>query len=362
MKIAYFPNTARSINWGGQATSEGIKKLIKETYPDAEFIPLDLPLFPLHKIRIFRIFLEKQLANAILEDDRNKVIKYLKKLNIDDSFFDNIDTVCFNGEGAVHPKSGYLMRFMGMLYEYKKRGAFVAVLNQTVDLGNDKFLKKIIKKVYSMVDYLAVREPVSQRELQGLGLNPELVGDAVYALGRYSYEQIDTLVSDLDLPGKFIAVTGSSYLRRDGRSLKMLDKLLEEIQKFYKDVPIYFLANAKTDIYLAKKLQLKYGFIIFAAPKEKYQRAIAVISKAYLVIGGRQHPNIFAAMYGVPFIPFQGNTHKMNGVVELLNYPMKVLNWEDSEQFKDAFNKVEKIRDTLNDLIKVPILHTITLS
>ncbi|KIM06050.1 MAG: hypothetical protein KN64_00665 [Sulfurovum sp. AS07-7] len=360
MKIAYFINTFTSINWGGQATSSGIKKLVEETYPDVEFVPLTLPPFPLNKIRIFRTFWEKKLANAILKDDRVNVLKNLNKLNIDKSFFEGFDTVCFNGEGAIHSKSGHLIRLMGMLYEFKKRGAFVSALNQTVDLGNNKLIQDVVKKVYSMVDYLAVREPVSQRELQKLGLNPELVPDAAYALGSFSIEKVEALTSDLNLPQKFVAVTGSSYLKRNRKSIKLMDKLLAEIQKFYKDIPIYFLANAKTDMYIAKKLKSKYGFTIFGYP-EKHDRAMAVIAKAYVVIGGRQHPNIFAAMQSVPFVPLKGNTHKMEGVVELLKYPMDVLSWNDYDKFKYSFQKLESMRINLYDVVNVPKLETICL-
>jgi len=363
MKIAYFINTYKSINWGGQATSSGIKKLVEETYPNATFTPLDLPPFPMKKVRIFRTYWERKLGKAILDDNQMDVLKYLKKLNVDESFFQGFDTVCFNGEGAIHAKSGHLLRLLGMLYEFKKRGAFVSALNQTVDLGDNELLKQVVQKVYSMVDYLAVREPVSQRELQKLGLEPELVGDAAYALGKFSDEKIASLIPDLKLPPKFIAVTGSSYLKRNKKSIKMMDNLLSEIEKFYQGIPIYFLANAKTDIYLAHKLQSKYGYTIFAAPEEKYERAIAVIAKAHLVIGGRQHPNIFAAMQGVPFIPLQGNTHKMEGVVELLNYPLTVLKWdESSEVIQYTFKILEEYRDKLPSILTVPKPKTICLS
>ena len=149
MKIAYFVNSFNAINWGGQATSEGIKTLVKKTYPDAEFVPLDIPDLPMKKLKILREVWEKKLSKAILKDDRQSVINYLKKLNVDESFFDGFDTVCFNGEGAIHVKSGHLIRFMGMLYEYKQRGAFVSALNQTVDLGEDKLRKAVVQKVES---------------------------------------------------------------------------------------------------------------------------------------------------------------------------------------------------------------------
>jgi len=360
MRIAYFVNSFNAINWGGQATSKGMKTLVEKTYPDAEFIPLELPSAPMKKFRIVRKIWEKRLAKAILEDDREAVIKYLKKLNTDESFFDGFDTVCFNGEGAIHAKSGHLIRFMGMLYEYKQRGAFVAALNQTVDLGDNKRIQAVVKKIYSMVDYLAVREPVSQRELQKFGLDPEVVGDAAYALGSFSFEQVEALTSDLNLPDKFISVTGSSILIRNEKSVKRMDALLSKIVSFYKDIPIYFLATTKTDIYLAKKLQSKYGYEIFAPP-EKHDKAMAVIAKSYILIGGRQHPNIFAAMQGTPFIPFKGNTHKMEGVVELLQYPMDVLGWDNQDQVLKAFEKMESLRDNLKEIIKVPKIESICL-
>jgi polysaccharide pyruvyl transferase WcaK-like protein len=360
MKIAYFVNSINSINWGGQATSKGIKKLIEESYPTATFVPLTLPSFTLKKFRIVRTIWENKLSKAILNDDREGVIKYLKKLNIDESFFDGFDTVCFNGEGAIHAKSGHLIRLMGMLYEYKKRGAFVSALNQTVDLGDNKRIQAVVKKIYSMVDYLAVREPVSQRELQKLGLDPEVVGDAAYALGSFSSAQVDALTSDLNLPEKFVSVTGSSILKRNKKSVVLMDALLEKIISFYKDMPIYFLATTKTDMYLAKELQNKYGFEIFSPP-EKHDKAMAIIAKSYILIGGRQHPNIFAAMQGTPFIPFKGNTHKMEGVVELLQYPMDVLGWDDQDQMLKAFEKMESLRDNLKEIIKVPQIDTICL-
>ena len=52
MRIAYFINTFKSINWGGQATSSGIKYMINETYPEAEFVPFTLPELPFKKIKM----------------------------------------------------------------------------------------------------------------------------------------------------------------------------------------------------------------------------------------------------------------------------------------------------------------------
>jgi polysaccharide pyruvyl transferase WcaK-like protein len=131
----------------------------------------------------------------------------------------------------------------------------------------------------------------------------------------------------------------------------------------YKDIPLYFLANTKTDIHLAKKLQNKFQYQIFASP-QKHDKAMAVIAKSYMIIGGRQHPNIFAAIHQVPFVPLQGNTHKMEGVVELLNYPMEVLKWEDinSSNIQTIFENIESSRDKLYLNVTVPKLNSIKLA
>lgn len=150
MKIAYFINTLTSINWGGQATSNGIKYMLNKEYPDAKFVPLNLPKLPFNKIKILRKYYEWKLQNAILKNDKNKIIKMLKKMNIKEDLFDDFTHVCFNEEGAIHAKSGHLIRLMGMLYLAKMKGKIIASINQSIDLNNNHTLEALISKVYNL--------------------------------------------------------------------------------------------------------------------------------------------------------------------------------------------------------------------
>ncbi|MCK5515443.1 MAG: polysaccharide pyruvyl transferase family protein, partial [Desulfobulbaceae bacterium] len=215
---------------------------------------------------------------------------------------------------------------------------------QTVDVKDNLQGQEVLAKVYSMLDYVAAREPVSERELVSLGIDAKLIPDAAYALPRLSAEQIELHTKNMNLPPKFIGVTGSSALKKS--SVDMMGFVLKLIKEHYR-LPIVFLANAKTDIALAKALKDKYGLLV-VQPPVKYQQAMAVIAKAHLVIGGRQHPNIFAAMHHVPFIPFAGNTHKMNGVIELLGYPTQVIPWEKNrKRILKAFTTTDQLYDNL---------------
>ncbi len=340
MKIAYFVNSFKSINWGGQATSFGIKHLIEENYPNATFVPLDLPPFPMNKIRIFRIFWEKKLTNAIFADDFNSIIKYLKKLNIKEDFFDNFTHVCFNGEGAIHAKSGHLIRLMGMLYLAKMKGKIIASINQSIDLNNDHNLEALVSKVYNLCDFVSAREPISFEYAKSIGIEKvQLIPDAAYGVPKLSQEEIDLRVEKYNLPEKFISVTGSSFLGKDKKSVLRVARIIDILKETLNE-PIIFLANAKTDIWIAHKLKNKYNYQVIEPPV-KYQDAMAIISKSRLVVGGRQHPNIFAYEYHTPYVSFGANTIKNLGVGRLQKYPLDPLSWDSSkEQIKNAIKTI----------------------
>lgn len=348
MKIAYFINTFKSINWGGQATSNGIKYILNIEYPDAEFVPVDLPDLPFKKIRILRTYYEFKLKNAILKDDKHTVIKMLKKMNIEEDFFDDFTHVCFNGEGAVHYTSGHLIRFMGLLYLAKMKGKFVASVNQTIDLNNQVSLEEVVSKVYNLCDFVSVREPLSFDVAKKIGINKvELIPDAVYGLPIIEEHEINTITQQYCLPQKYITITGSSKLKRDNESILKIKRIIGAVQDVYGDVKLVFMANAKTDIYIARKLQKKYSLIVFESPKVSYHEAMAIIAHSEILVGGRQHPNIFAYIYKVPYLAFEGNTFKNSGVALLQNYPYVPLAFDASKN--DIVNELEKIK---NDKIK----------
>ena len=340
MKIAYFINTFNSINWGGQATSNAIKHMLASAYPDAQFVPMNMPSLPFKKMKVLRSVYERRLVESIMRDDLQSVKFYLKKMNIPETIFDEFTHICFNGEGAVHAKSGHIRLFMGLLYLAKKQKKVVAAVNQTIDLAGDKELEAVLSKVYEMLDFVSVREPLSLAYAQKIGIaRMQLIPDAVYGLPRLSDEKIESTLQHYRLPKKYIAITGSSLLKRDKTSLRYMRKILTYITKRY-TLPMVFMANAKTDIWLAHRLKDEFSFRIIEPPT-KYIDAMAIIARAEMIIGGRQHPNIFAYMYHTPYVPFKGNTFKNDGVSKLQGYPVMPLAWDVSEKvFNEAVDRV----------------------
>lgn len=352
MKIAYFINTFKSINWGGQATSSGIEYMLNHAYPEAQFVPLDLPVLPFKKIKIFRKYYEYKLVQSIMTDNLKQVYYYLKKMNVSNSIFKEFSHICFNGEGAVHYKSGHIRVFLGLLYIAKNQGKVVAAVNQTIDLNNDPRLEAVLSKVYNSIDFVSVREPISYDYAKKIGINDvKLIPDAVYGLPRMNKSEIDERVQRYNLPKKYITVTGSSILQRDKKSLVKMRKLIQHIQEYF-HMPIVFMANAKTDIWLAHKLENEFDLTIIEPPT-KYQDAMAIIANSEILIGGRQHPNIFAYIYEVPYVPFSGNTFKNEGVAKLQNYSLLPLPWDTNKY--DLIKAIEKVYKQKNIFTTIQI-------
>lgn len=345
MKIAYFINTFKSINWGGQATSSGIKYMLTHIYPEAKFVPLNLPVLPFKKIKILRKYYENRLIQSILKDDLVQVYYYLNKMNITSTLFDGFSHICFNGEGAVHYRSGHIRIFLGLLYIAKRQGKIVAAINQTIDLNDEPILEAVLSKVYNSIDFVSVREPISYDYAKKIGIqNVKLIPDAVYGLPKMDKFEINEIASRYKLPDKYITITGSSILKRDNKSLLQVKKVIQYLQEYF-HMPIVFMANAKTDIWIANKLKNDFDLRIIEPPV-KYIDAIAIIANSEILIGGRQHPNIFAYIYEVPYVPFFGNTFKNEGVAKLQNYPLVPLKW-DVEKY-ELITVIEKVYKNKN--------------
>jgi polysaccharide pyruvyl transferase WcaK-like protein len=351
MRIAYYIDNSKAVNWGGQAMFAGISHLVKTSYPDAEFVPLKFRKLPLRSLPFLRFIPDHILCHCVKRGRLDLLKTVLHWYGIPKDLYEKFDVVCFNGEGAIHEKSGHFFRLVCSLHAFKLGGKRVYSLYQTIDVEPGGIRARLLQSVYPLLDRVEVREPVSLRMLEQLGIVGELGGDAAYAMPRISDDERRELSAPYGLEKPFIAVTASSALERNPSSVAVMDRLLNALSVFNRE--IVFLANTKTDLFLAEKLTARHRFRVIDYDQAKFREAISIISMAELIVGGRQHPNIFAAEYGVPFIGLSGNTHKMRGVVEILNYPVPVLSWDFQQE--ELVEMARRILDGEVDFSKVSV-------
>ena len=77
---------------------------------------------------------------------------------------------------------------------------------------------------------------------------------------------------------------------------------------------------------------------------------VGLLGQASMVLSGRFHACVFAALAGTPLVPFRSNTYKMEGQMEMLGYPIPVLDYEqlDNGEVLNVVNDVWERREELS--------------
>jgi len=342
MRISILNDTSKNSNWGCAATVHGLRQSLAYVFNPSVMDSIELQPLPYKKIKLLRNRSVSAVARCLADPQHTtgQLATQLEKLNFKNTDGPLPDLLVLNGEGGIHSKSGHLMRFLGVAKLFKELGARVSAVNQSVDLGVNSREAKILGIVYRSLDFVSVREPISLRLLQQIGVHDAvLVPDAAFSVTLATQDEKNEVASRLELPERYVCLTGSSDItKRSGNIFLKLYECLKQVS----GLPVVMMASTKTDRALAKILRAHDPSVMVMTDDYDYRSALAVISGADLLVGGRFHPTIFAAREGTPVVPFKGNTHKMEGLMELLSYPIDPIDWHDladcETQIKYALN------------------------
>lgn len=327
MNISILNDTSKTSNWGCAATVAGLKTALTSTCPGSSLASMELQPLPYRKIKLLRARAINRLADC-LEDSSHTtstLVERLQKLNFNLADYSLPDRLILNGEGDIHSRSGHLLRLLGIARLFKESGVRVSAVNQSVDLVVGSRQANILNLVYSALDFVSVREPVSLRLLEQIGVtNARVVPDAAFSIAPATQAEKDAVRDKLKLPERYVCLTGSSDISK--RSGDLFIKVYEGLKRAA-GLPVIMMASTKTDKALARQLQAHDPSIIVMTDTYDYRSALAVIAESDMLVGGRFHPVIFAAREGTPVVPFKGNTHKMEGLMELLSYPVEPIDW-----------------------------------
>ena len=329
MKVQLLNDSSAGLNWGGIATTAGLKRTFAARWPEGELGSVPKAPLPFRKIKCLRRFAEGRLAGYLQQPGgaRERLAPLLARLNFRLPPGPLPDRLFLNGEGAIRDRSGHVARLLGIARLYQLSGTWVGAVNHSIELGDGSRLVPLVRNVYRQLDHVTVREPISYRGLQRIGVeNARLVPDAAFAHPPLAEDEIETHLRRMGLPEAFVCISGSSALC--GRSMAEAEALLQAVKEVT-ELPIVMLSSTKTDIALGETLRARHRDLRMIAPPEGYEAAMAAIARAKFLAGGRFHPAIFAARNGTPILVLPGNTHKMSGLVEMLGYPLPAVSWRD---------------------------------
>lgn len=350
--------TAGEANWGCKATSKGLLKLIKNAYPYAR-----IRKRPIHFVKSPD---EYQLPSSTKEFDT-----YLSsRIHTSPEFkwFDWADVIILNGEGSMHEWPDPNVRpepYLRMLEVYAVSHFFpdkkIMTVNQSVDYWSDGFAEWV-KRAYQSCDYLSVREPRSLGRLQKLDLKQtKLVPDAAFLTEPVSEQKARAFLTERGINEGYIAVFFGEIVGRAG-----IDKLEDFVrslqQRLAKQVVLFSAPYPDTDV--ARELQSRLELPVIGLEAHP-EMLVGILSQASLVLSGRFHCCIFAALARTPFVPFRSNTDKMEGLVELLNYPVPVTVFEESSNgdvldiVEGTWQKRARLRENLRENVPQVVRKTL---
>lgn len=352
MNISILNDTSKTSNWGCAATVAGLKAALTSAYPGSSLTSIELQPLPYRKIKLLRTRATHALADCLVDAGHttSTLAGRLQKLNFNLADYPLPDRLILNGEGDIHSRSGHLMRLLGIAMLFKESGVRVSAVNQSVDIVAGSRQANILGKIYNALDFVSVREPVSLRLLEQIGVsNVRVVPDAAFSITPATQAEKAAVRDRLELPEQYVCLTGSSDISK--RSGDLFMKVYEGLKRVA-GLPVIMMASTKTDKALAKQLQAHDPAVRVMTDAYDYRSALAVIAESELLVGGRFHPIIFAAREGTPVVPFKGNTHKMEGLMELLSYPVDPINWQELSICESEIERVLKDKDSIAQLLK----------
>lgn len=235
--------------------------------------------------------------------------------------FRDCDLVVFNGEGSLYRNNPSAIRGLFLAWLCRTRLGLPTVhLNGGLHLTDVvPLLNPMVRKTFGVLDAVTMREAPSFRNLQTHvpDVRGELVPDAAFALTS------DDALDNASVRAIRERFGGRPYLCFDPGAMPMddradpastLHRLVEGLRQVVPEIVL--VSSAPADEYIGEIARATGAHYVEAMTD--YREFMALAERAALVVSGRYHNVILAAIMGCPSIAFGSTTHKVHGACEML--------------------------------------------
>jgi polysaccharide pyruvyl transferase WcaK-like protein len=232
------------------------------------------------------------------------------------------DFVVINGEGSLHGTGGYARLLLYVAYCAASRlGRRVQIVNHSCYPENaarisDPMANALYKKVYDLLDFIAVRESLSAEILAALGCASTLAFDCLpLYVAKHYRERTQRRRSG-------VVIAGSVAWRVE--ALPALGRLIALAHDRREPVSVLIGAQANQarddqTFVAALRATVPTGWaLVEAASMASW---LDTLAGARLLVSGRFHHTIAAACVETPFIALCSNTPKMEAMLHMIGQP-----------------------------------------
>jgi len=354
MPVLFLLNDTSEVpNWGAQATMRALRKMLYDRIPELELMTLTqgalLRTYAAYGVAFGRrVYLDPQsrlldrspMLRGVMENrakaqgerlfpasangleltarhwERTKGNPYVR------GFLEKAarsDCVVHNGE---------LLNYS--LTEVSSRGVFLtwlakcrlekpaAVVNQTTpSQGQDPVMSGLLQATCEKIDVVTVREPYSLRALQDLGVRARLIPDPTFWLEEDDFDEAEALAWQarvgLEKPYACLSLSSGLPIRGSAPALLPLLKQLQELAP-----SIVLLAYGGGNRLLQSVASSATNCFVYSG---SYRGVAPLLRGAEFLVTGHYHNIILGSMVGCPFVPLRALSHKIEGLLELLEWP-----------------------------------------
>jgi polysaccharide pyruvyl transferase WcaK-like protein len=329
-------------NWGSQATTNALVGLLTERFPGAEIrgVPRSAARPSSSYVRRFATSLALRIVDGRGSDWALRTLTSTWSEQ-----FEWADLVVVNGEGTLHPQpqaQRWICSIIGLARKFKKP---YWIVNCSLMCRGDK-TEWIYRALLSEAAHVSVREPVSWREVQAMGIDVVQAADCAFLTEPSPELEARQILQQAGITGAFAVMTGSASVKRwDLDHQRSVVAALKQ-----RGLEVLYTHSDRHDVVNYAALGLSIPVV--SHNEASYRQLTAIQGLAEIVVGGRFHPSILAAMVGTPFVALPSNTHKMSGVMEMLDAEPLLCDFGSLDRVIPKINEVLDARDAWSESLR----------
>jgi polysaccharide pyruvyl transferase WcaK-like protein len=287
-------------------------------------------------------------------DDYAQLVKEGSTLMMEKRAIDNCDKVVINVEGGLthhtnasrcEGKYRARTRYVLFLAYYAKKfcGKEVSVINHCVDPGNST-AEEMIKKIYPLIDRCWVRDHLSKKNLENLGINfAKHVPDALF-----NFQYLENSPKERE----YICISETATLGyANWDFINFYESLIKKLQKLGQKI-IFIDGNMWKATEALQSMCSKLNVQWVHVDNTSYKDLAKLLRRSKVFFSGRWHASILATICGTPSVLFGTDSHKTKALHEELNYKGRFYEVDDLPSYiEEIIDRLINVKNIETELV-----------
>ncbi len=226
----------------------------------------------------------------------------------------NYDLILINGEGTIHGKKNADKKKVNEILQFiknfkKEYKTPIILFNSTITALNQKQLN-----ILKMVNKIYVREQYSQSYLSQNRINSKVIPDflsVIYCKKKISGSK--TIITDSSLIQKTLQLKNFCVSNK----FTFVPLLYFNYLRYFRFAVINLFLPLKLNFMVNLYLYLKYNYS---------RKFLDNFNNSKIIITGRFHAIFLSIAMMKPFYTFDGDTHKVRGLIEMIGLNDRIIN------------------------------------